>query len=97
MIAENRTRLARIRVRFRRSLGRFVLRLPGGGFLRLALRARRSGELFDGGWYLQSYPDVAASGMSPLLHYLGPGIREGRFPTKRHAQAWAWTDLFGEG
>jgi hypothetical protein len=33
---------------------------------------------FDPEWYLQRYPDVAASGMDPLEHYLSAGHAEGR-------------------
>ena len=33
---------------------------------------------FDAAQYLRRYPDVAASGMHPLWHYLRYGIREGR-------------------
>src|SRR5690606_4033531 len=32
------------------------------------------------GWYLCAYPDVAAAGLDPLLHYLQSGWREGRSP-----------------
>ena len=39
----------------------------------------RSG-LFDRDWYLGKYPDVAASGMNPILHYLRHGAAEGRDP-----------------
>jgi len=35
---------------------------------------------FDPAWYLNEYPDVAASGMDPLVHYLAFGAREGRDP-----------------
>src|SRR5262249_47803912 len=34
----------------------------------------------DARWYLQTYPDVAASGMDPVAHYLDFGWREGRDP-----------------
>ena len=34
--------------------------------------------LFDAQSYLELYPDVAASGMSPLRHYIMHGIAEGR-------------------
>jgi hypothetical protein len=40
----------------------------------------QTSTLFDSDWYLQSYPDVAQAGIDPLLHYLGPGWREGRDP-----------------
>lgn len=35
---------------------------------------------FDKAWYLESYPDVAASGMRPALHYLLHGASENRDP-----------------
>ncbi|RVT82070.1 glycosyltransferase [Rhodobacteraceae bacterium CCMM004] len=35
---------------------------------------------FDPQWYLEVYPDVAASGMDPLRHYLRYGRQEGRRP-----------------
>jgi hypothetical protein len=40
-------------------------------------RAERLGA-FDGQAYLKRYPDVAASGMDPLQHYLRFGYHEGR-------------------
>jgi hypothetical protein len=39
----------------------------------------RSG-LFDAAWYLEQYPDAAASGLPPLEHYLTVGWRIGRSP-----------------
>ncbi|GAB2581101.1 hypothetical protein [Nitrincola alkalisediminis] len=36
--------------------------------------------LFDPQWYLQEYPDVSASGMHPLVHYIKFGVKEGRSP-----------------
>jgi hypothetical protein len=36
--------------------------------------------LFDADWYLERYPDVKASGMDPLVHFLHHGAREGRGP-----------------
>lgn len=33
---------------------------------------------FDGDWYLEQYPDVAALGMAPLEHYLWIGAQLGR-------------------
>lgn len=41
--------------------------------------------LFDGGWYLRQYPDVAASGLDPVLHYVRHGEREGRKPSAQFA------------
>lgn len=40
---------------------------------------KRSG-LFDAAFYLRSNPDVAASGLDPLAHYLERGAVEGRNP-----------------
>lgn len=36
--------------------------------------------LFDVGWYLKTYPDVAESGMSAQEHYIKSGAFEGRNP-----------------
>lgn len=35
---------------------------------------------FDQAWYLRTYPDVAAAGRAPLLHYLISGADDGRAP-----------------
>lgn len=39
-------------------------------------------DLFDAGWYLSRYPDVAASKSDPLTHYLRFGAAEGRDPSQ---------------
>ncbi|PWT99346.1 MAG: hypothetical protein C5B53_05475 [Candidatus Melainabacteria bacterium] len=44
------------------------------------LRLVRKSGLFDTEFYSNRYPDVMASGVSPLLHYLTDGAREGRDP-----------------
>lgn len=44
--------------------------------------------LFDGRWYLERYPDVAAAGHPPLLHYLVYGWEEGRSPGPDFDAAW---------
>ena len=36
--------------------------------------------LFDEGWYRRTYPDVEASGLDPIEHYLSIGAVEGRNP-----------------
>ncbi len=36
--------------------------------------------VFDAAFYLGKYPDVAAAGLDPLLHYLKNGANEGRQP-----------------
>lgn len=41
----------------------------------------RGSGLFDEAWYVAQYPDVAASGMDALDHYLSFGAAEGRDPS----------------
>lgn len=53
--------------------------LADAGQRDLALSAR-----FDGGAYLERYPDVAASGMPPLVHFLRFGQVEGRMAFADH-------------
>ncbi|MFM0017752.1 glycosyltransferase family protein [Paraburkholderia azotifigens] len=36
--------------------------------------------LFDADFYLSRYPDIAAAGVDPLVHYLEHGWQEGRYP-----------------
>ncbi len=40
-----------------------------------AARGLSPSPLFDGPWYLESNPDVAAAGQNPLLHYLMMALR----------------------
>lgn len=40
----------------------------------------RKSRLFDGVWYLCTYPQVALTGLSPALHYLRLGAAEGKDP-----------------
>ncbi len=47
---------------------------------RHALALLASSKLFDRAWYLTRYPDVAASGMDPALHFVLSGGPEGRDP-----------------
>lgn len=42
--------------------------------------ALSSTDLFDPAWYLDTYPDVSESGMSPKEHYVRSGAFEGRNP-----------------
>lgn len=41
----------------------------------------RESVFFDADWYLAQYPDVAASRIDPLAHYLSSGALEGRDPS----------------
>ena len=44
--------------------------------------------LFDAGWYLLAYPDVASTGDEPLLHYVLHGASEGRKPNPLFDGSW---------
>ncbi len=44
--------------------------------------------LFDSGWYAETYPDVAASGLLPVLHYLRAGAAKGYSPSPRFDAAF---------
>jgi len=46
-----------------------------------AVRTIARSGLFDREWYLKSYPDVAARGIDPVLHYVVYGANEGRNPS----------------
>ncbi|WP_230081299.1 hypothetical protein [Aeromicrobium senzhongii] len=43
-------------------------------------RELRASSLFDGPWYLRTYPEIISTGLSPALHYLRFGVAEGRDP-----------------
>lgn len=45
-----------------------------------AVSVLKQSGLFDGKWYLEQYPDVAADGMDPVEHYVHHGAAEGRNP-----------------
>ncbi len=51
--------------------------------LRSHIELLTASELFDGNWYLAEYPDVAAAGINPALHYLRHGAEAGRDPGPR--------------
>jgi Rhamnan synthesis protein F len=46
-----------------------------------AAQGLRPSPAFDPAWYRAAYPDVAAAGVEPLAHFLGPGRPDGRFPS----------------
>src|SRR5690606_13678227 len=52
---------------------------------------------FDATWYLNEYPDVAASGMNAWHHYWRYGRLEGRLPRPNRALAWTHHLYFGGG
>ena len=45
------------------------------------VRVIQSSGLFDRGYYISRYPDVAAAGIEPLVHFLLNGAAEGRDPS----------------
>lgn len=45
-----------------------------------ALERVRASGLFDAEWYLKRYPDVAAAGVDPLMHFVRHGDAQGRSP-----------------
>jgi len=47
-----------------------------------------SSGLFDSGWYLTTYPDVAAAAVNPLLHFLLNGAADGRDPNPLFDTSW---------
>ncbi len=70
------------------------LRLIAGGQiyprykLHSQIKLLANSQLFDKQWYLAQYPDVAASGVDPLTHYLLSGALEGRDPHPLFNTAW---------
>jgi hypothetical protein len=54
----------------------------------LTLRERMLVELFDRQWYVSTYPDVVASGVDPLVHFLEFGLHEGRAPNPFFDISW---------
>jgi glycosyltransferase involved in cell wall biosynthesis len=45
-------------------------------------------RLFDGAWYLRQNPDVASSGINPLVHFILHGAEEGRDPHPLFDVSW---------
>lgn len=52
-----------------------------------AIQIAQSG-LFDAYWYLTQYPDVAASMMNPILHYMRHGRADKRNPSTKFNSNW---------
>lgn len=47
--------------------------------------------LFDAAWYATTYPDIGASKMPPIVHYLKHGAAEGRDPSPQFStRAYLW-------
>lgn len=69
----------------------------------MSQHAKQIAELagaFDREWYLQEYPEVAASGVEPVRHYLDVGWREMRDPNPYFSTRWylqTYPDVVGRG
>lgn len=57
-------------------------------FLKGYLEGRRPNAVFDPLWYLAAYPEVAASGLNPLLEYALFGEKAGRNPSPLFDARW---------
>lgn len=55
---------------------------------RLLIARKRPNPLFDAAYYLERYPDVAARGQDPYVHYLRFGADEGRDPNPLFDTKW---------
>jgi GT2 family glycosyltransferase/glycosyltransferase involved in cell wall biosynthesis len=75
--------LGRFAIFLLKMLGLLLRRVGARGVQQRLMRrlVRRTG-MFDAEWYLQQYPDVAASGMKPLKHFVWFGDVEGRSPRR---------------
>jgi Methyltransferase domain len=67
---------------------RLGARLRWGRARRANIKLIAASGLFDSDWYLKQYPDVRASGIDPLVHYLGYGANEGRDPNPLFDTDW---------
>lgn len=78
--AERRVlRYSRLLLRWLRT-GQLAGHLHAWWRLRRAAGRLRASAAFDARWYRAAYPDVAAAGVDPALHYLRRGAAEGRAP-----------------
>ena len=50
---------------------------------RAMVAAIEASDLFDGGWYLRQHPDAVREPLSPAVHYLRVGARDGAEPGPR--------------
>jgi hypothetical protein len=76
-------------VRFWKRMGGVAGKLGGASRKRQrqVLQTISASGLFDAKWYLREYPDVAAAGLDPLVHYSENGWREGRDPGPQFASS----------
>ncbi|WP_444939903.1 glycoside hydrolase family 99-like domain-containing protein [Microbulbifer sp. ZKSA004] len=60
----------------------------------------RESGLFNDNWYMENNPDVAESGINPLVHFYYHGFREGRNPSYLFDVSWyltAYSDVKDAG
>lgn len=69
-------------IEIRRSLNR------AANLARRRLLLPRPANFFEPDWYLEQYPDVAATGMDPWTHFHLHGRDEGRFAHPAHLEMW---------
>jgi glycosyltransferase involved in cell wall biosynthesis len=69
-------------------IGLFGTRLPAHFLLQENIKLIAASGLFDRNWYLEQYPDVRASGLDPLVHYLKYGANEDRDPNPLFDTDW---------
>lgn len=82
---EKRCEVAEVRANWLREVAAALLTqpswwalMPAAWHMKRLLKLLRSRGLFDDEAYLRQYPDVAATRMNPLQHFLLHGIQEGR-------------------
>jgi GT2 family glycosyltransferase len=89
--------LGRVIERAVRKVRKGVFRASGLEGVRDSLDRRRfrrecreiaASGLVDARWYLRHYPDVAAIGLDPVVHYMTHGIGEGRCPNPLFHTRW---------
>ncbi len=81
VVLDLRARLAareRARLSWPAEFIRFLKR-AGNPMPRFQRTIRDSGQ-FDFSWYRHAYPDIRASGIDPIAHYVDHGFAEGRWP-----------------
>lgn len=86
---ENYDAVKEVNIGLKRALKAYILKLKNRSFGKLKQHMEekvrvdmiKKSKLFDSEWYLNTYPDVAASGADPAKHYFLYGWKEGRNPS----------------
>jgi glycosyltransferase involved in cell wall biosynthesis len=69
-------------------LRRWVRNIRDRIYLRRLGLSAAGNPLFSTEWYCKRYPDVAGSGVNPLVHYIRFGAAEGRDPSPLFSTHW---------